>query len=205
MNLIFDLDGTLIDSRMRLYSLFRHLVPETSFSFSEYWRLKRNKVSHQQILADRFGFDGVAIERFTKNWMDLIETPEFLGLDVSIPGIDQALERLQERARLHVCTARQHRTSALEQIERFALSTFFDHVLVTEQTESKQALISARVPGLGAQDWMIGDTGHDIQAGKTLGIKTCAVLSGFQNRAILSGYAPDLILDSAVEFVPDTP
>ena len=36
MNIFFDLDGTLLDSKERLYYLFQHLVPECKFSFEEY-------------------------------------------------------------------------------------------------------------------------------------------------------------------------
>jgi len=49
---------------------------------------------------------------------------------------------------------------------------------------------------------MIGDTGKDIQVGQMLGIKTCAVLSGFLNEKALLNYGPDLILPTAADFRP---
>ena len=64
MNLIFDLDGTLIDSRNRLYQLFQRLVPESTLSFEEYWKLKRNKISNKDILIHRFCFKDNKIEQF---------------------------------------------------------------------------------------------------------------------------------------------
>ena len=47
MNIFFDLDGTLIDSKLRLYSLFQKLVPESILTYDEYWKYKMNKISHQ--------------------------------------------------------------------------------------------------------------------------------------------------------------
>jgi len=50
----FDLDGTLPDSRERLYRLFCELVPESRLSFDKYWALKRRKQDHKTILASLY-------------------------------------------------------------------------------------------------------------------------------------------------------
>lgn len=199
MNLIFDLDGTLIDSRQRLYRLFQQLVPSSKLTFESYWTLKRGKVSNETILTKYFGFDAVSIERFVSIWMDSIESPELLAFDTSFPGIHETLERLSKQARLHVCTARQNRQPAVDQIGRLGLLPFFESIMVTEQTTNKEELI-ATVSGLGTQDWIIGDTGKDILVGQALGIKTCAVLSGFLSEKSIKLYDPDLILPIATDF-----
>lgn len=199
MNLIFDLDGTLINSRLRLYRLFQQLVPESNMSHDSYWSFKQEKVSNETILANVFRFDTVRINRFIADWMNHIEAPEFLALDTNLPGMHEALRRLSKQARLHICTARQHRQPAVDQLDRLGLLSFFDSVMVTEQSRCKVELIEA-VSGLGPQDWIIGDTGKDIQVGKALGIKTCAVLSGFLSEMSLRPYDPDLILPTASDF-----
>jgi phosphoglycolate phosphatase len=71
--------------------------------------------------------------------------------------------------------------------------------MVTEQRTGKAELISL-IPSLGPEDWIIGDTGLDIQVGQSLGIRTCAVLTGFLNEAYLREYMPDLIITSAADF-----
>lgn len=199
MNLIFDLDGTLIDSRQRLYRLFQKLVPSSRLTFESYWTLKRGKVSNETILAKEFGYDAVAIERFVSIWMESIESPEFLAFDTNFSGIHETLERLSKQARLHVCTARQHRQPTVDQIDHLGLLPFFESIMVTEQTKNKEELI-ATVSGLGPQDWIIGDTGKDILVGQSLGIKTCAVLSGFLSKKSIKPYGPDLILPIATDF-----
>jgi phosphoglycolate phosphatase len=72
--------------------------------------------------------------------------------------------------------------------------------MVTEQSKSKSELIAASVSGLAPQDWMIGDTGKDIQVGHTLGIKTCAVLSGFLNAESVRPYRPDVMKPTVADF-----
>jgi|TARA_B110000259_G_scaffold33038_1_gene36428 phosphoglycolate phosphatase len=199
VNLIFDLDGTLIDARLRLYRLFQELVPQSNLTYERYWALKQEKVSNQNLLVTKFAFDSAAIEVFIANWMDRIEAPEFLSLDKNFPGMHQALKKMRKQAKLHVCTARQAKQPVYYQLERLGLLHYFDSIMVTEQNRGKEELV-AKVPNLERHDWIIGDTGRDIQVGKMLGLKTCAVLTGFLNEESLRGYEPDLILATASDF-----
>ncbi len=202
MNIIFDLDGTLIDSKPRLYHLFQYLVPSSQLSYEQYWELKQNKISHQTILTSQMGYNNLETTRFMSDWMNLIETPEFLKLDAAFPGMQSTLSRLKESATLHVCTARQFREPVLEQLESLGLLPFISQILVTLQKDRKETLIDQHIEGRSGNDWILGDTGKDIQIGKLLGMRTCAVLSGFLNRKSLLDYSPDLILDSASDFSP---
>lgn len=200
MNLVFDLDGTLIDARPRMHRLFCQLVPQAQLDFDAYWDYKRAKVSHEQLLQREFGYDALQLAQFNSHWMAAIESPAMLALDTCLPGVAAALQRLQGQARLHVCTARQLRQPVLDQLERLDLARYFDSVMVTQQRHSKQELVTA-LPARSSADWMLGDTGHDINVGKALDMHTCAVLSGFLSRASLLPYGPELILDSAADFV----
>ena len=200
MNIVFDLDGTLIDSKPRLYRLFQHLVPSSQLSYDQYWEFKRNKISNEVILSSEMGFNKDAITCFVTEWMRMIESPEYLELDSNFPDMHATLARLQGEADLYVCTARQLRQPVLDQLERLNLLPFFTQVLVTEQKNTKENLIGTHIKNLCECDWMLGDTGKDIQVGKLLSIKTCAVLSGFLDYKNLHLYNPDLIVDSVIDF-----
>ncbi len=199
MNLIFDLDGTLVDARQRLYRLFSELVPISTLSFDEYWSLKRDGTSHEMMLGTQLGFHAEAIERFRGEWMSRIESPGLLALDENFPGIHVALEKLRGQASLFVCTARQNRQGAIDQLKALGLFEYFQQVLVTEQNVSKVDLLST-IPLLGAEDWMIGDTAEDMQVGKAFGMRTCAVLSGFSSEARLARCSPDVVVATAADF-----
>ena len=73
---------------------------------------------------------------------------------------------------------------------------FFEEIYVTEQKLSKEELMFRSGIDFSGEDWFVGDTGHDINTGKKIGIKTCAVLSGFMSRSALEDYKPDLILNN---------
>ena len=201
MNIVFDLDGTLIDSRTRLYRLFQRLAPAAVLSYDQYWTLKRSRISNEIILSSRLGYGKPEVASFVEAWMAAIESPEMLDMDSNFPGMHASLARLSGQAHLHVCTARQHRDPVLVQLDRLGLLHFFSKILVTEQKNSKEHLIGTHIMALSTQDWLLGDTGKDIQAGKSLNMKTCAVSSGFMSREALLDYAPDLMLESAADFV----
>ena len=200
MNLIFDLDGTLIDSKQRLYLLFQHLVTTSNLTYDEYWEMKQKKISNQEILSTYFSYAAADLSLFTTEWMLLIESNDFLKFDKVIDGVFDKLTNLNKASDLYVCTARQHERTTIQQLENLGLLKFFCKVLVTQQQHSKKKLIQDNLSNLSCDDWLIGDTGHDINTGKSLNIKTCAVKSGFLSGKVLSEYMPDVLLNNINDF-----
>jgi phosphoglycolate phosphatase len=198
MNIFFDLDGTLVDARNRLYLLFQHLVTGSKFSFDEYWNLKRDKISHKEILQNQFSYSSEEIRNFERTWLQKIETTEWLACDQPFPGVTEFLIKLKEEHTIFVVTARQFEVVAKQQLAGYGWSEIFERVLVTGQRQEKYSLIDDAVKTSDV-DWFVGDTGKDIQTGKKLGMKTAAVLSGFMNRERLVEYSPDIIVGSILE------
>lgn len=195
MNIFFDLDGTLIDSRPRLYHLFQSLVPNSTLSFDQYWELKRNKINHKQILFSKFNYAEEQYSEFEKKWMLEIELKKWLDLDAPFKGVEDKLLELSSKHTLFVITARQSERSTLEQIKLLGWQGIFNKVLVTSQKQEKYDLIKKNVLTT-SEDWFVGDTGKDIQTGKLLGLKTAAVLTGFLSKQNLLQYHPDIIEDN---------
>ncbi|MDO3625927.1 HAD family hydrolase [Mucilaginibacter sp. BT774] len=191
-NIFFDLDGTLLESRPRLYKLFQQMVPLSGLSFDEYWALKRNKTAHKEILRDLFNYQPMEITRFEADWLKQIEQPEWLILDEPFAGISDYLKALKQTHKVFIVTSRQSEKMAFEQISRFGWLEMIDKLLVTGQVQEKYDLIKNEVK-VSSGDWLVGDTGKDIQTGKRLGMNTAAVLTGFLNREKLAEYEPDII------------
>ena len=191
MNIFFDLDGTLIDSKDRLYQLFQHLVPQSGLTYDKYWQLKQNKISHKQILAGQFNYTNEEFATFEANWMARIELKEWLALDKPFNGVGAYLKKLAKQHTLYLVTSRQSEENTLKQITGYGWTPLFKQLLVTKQKIEKAELL--KEIEIDANDWFVGDTGKDIQTGKKLGIKTAAVLSGFLNKEKLGEYKPDVI------------
>lgn len=200
MNIIFDLDGTLIDSRLRLYRLIKDLAPGLTLSFDQYWAMKRSKISNESILFSELSYTQAQINDFVANWMGMIETPNYLKFDTIFEDLSSVLEGLNSQADLYVCTDRQLSEPVIDQLNSFNIRYFFRKIMVTNKNQTKESMIINNLAALNKEDWIVGDTGKDIQVGQHLNIQTCAVLNGFLSRNTLEQYSPDLIINSVLDF-----
>lgn len=197
--IFFDLDGTLLDSKNRLYNLFCELVKNNDIlNKQQYWNLKRFGKNHEKILTDIYGFDEKLIEEFQYKWMKNIEKDSFLSQDTLYSGILELLENLSTKGfHIVIITNRQSKPATVKQLTRLKIFRFIDRLLVTEQVIDKTALIKLHYEKLESDDILVGDTGTDIQVAKNLNIKSIAVCAGFRNESYLRQYIPDYILPYA--------
>lgn len=194
MKLIFDLDGTLICSKTRLYKLFCKIVESTNLSQEEYWSLKFSGQSNTDILKTVYSFSNNQISLFIDEWMKNIELDEYLTIDTLIEGAEDFLQKISLNNTLYLCTARQSYSQTIKQLTNLGIVSYFEEVFVTEQKKSKVELLKNSDIEFDHLDWIIGDTGHDIITGKELNINTCAVLSGFMSKEKLMNYKPNNIV-----------
>ena len=195
--IFFDLDGTLIDSKKRLYQLFQDLIPESTLSFDEYWGLKSHKVNHQTILAEKFPqYD---FDTFNQKWLSLIETEKYLKLDTVYLNVKEVLTTLGKEKELFVLTARQDKEMLYKQLSWLGLTPYFKEILATENKQTKTDILKQF--SLTSDDILVGDTGHDIQTGKSVGLKTVAVSYGFLSEEVLKTYQPDTICAQAKDWL----
>lgn len=76
-----DLDGTVLDCRPRQQAVTCRLVPEVLPHTNALWMLKRDGFSTRAALKKL----GLKVpEDFEQRWLELIEHPEYLGLDNQI-------------------------------------------------------------------------------------------------------------------------
>lgn len=189
-HIFFDLDGTLIDSRARLYNLFHELVPNNPLSFDAYWKLKRQGLNQNALLTQYFHYSDKEIEAFKQLWLKKIEEPERLDLDIPFDGAKDLLARLANEHALYLLSARQFPQRTQTQIAHFGWTSYFQALFITEQKQSKASLLRAHFSS-NKHDVIIGDSCEDILTGKELGMHTIAVYSGIIGKDILLSYKPD--------------
>jgi len=202
VNVFFDLDGTLVDASDRLFRLFQFLVPASSFTKDDYWKLKRDKVSHRQILKEHFNFEIGQIDSFENTWLSMIELPEWIAYDRPFDQVTTYLKEVQKTHKVYVVTSRQFEKTATAQIHSYGWADIFADILVTGHRVAKADLVVKNV-GITNADWFVGDTGKDIETGKQLGLRTAAVACGFLNKERLAEYNPDVIVRSVSELKLD--
>lgn len=195
--IFFDLDGTLINSKNRLYVLFQTLVPQSTFSYDDYWALKHQKINHQQILLTYF--PQVDFDMFNQKWLAQIETKEMLDLDFLYKDAISVLTNLKQKHELFVLTARQNKDNLLYELKKLGIFDYFNDVFLTEHKKNKDELIAHL--NLSPDDILIGDTGYDIDIAKSCNIKSIAITHGFLPVNILKEYKPDVLIDNLGEII----
>jgi phosphoglycolate phosphatase len=205
--LFFDLDGPLLDVSARYVALHHALleaVGARGMEGNRYWQCKRALRSEEAILEELGASEHVP--HYVPRRLDLIETEPYLAHDRPWPWAIPVLTSLMEHHLLVIVTARAQRPALIDQLARFDLRRFFQEILSTPAGrhvgEQKAGLIREYLDRHGrppAGHWMIGDTEADIDAGKRLGFKTAAVLSGIRDEEHLRAAGPDHLLNDIRE------
>jgi phosphoglycolate phosphatase len=201
---VFDLDGTLIDSRPAIVASIRHVercyglpaVEELGWALGPPLRdiMRRLLMSreHQPIE------EAVALYRQHHESVCLTEARPFAGIAEALATLERS------GCPLFVCT------SKLDSLARRVL-THFDlfgrfralyasdaaGILATKADLLQRLLAVERIAPSRAV--MVGDRGSDISAAKALGLRTCGVSYGYGAPGELEAVDPDWICGSAPE------
>lgn len=143
--LFFDLDGAIHNSQKRLYTLFCELCPENTFSYEEYWNIKRQRITQKQMLQEYYNYDDKQIAIFKTSLLEKVEEEEHMTHDTPVEEIESILEKLYTRHTLYIVTHRQDEIKTLQQIHFLGWNKFFKKIFVTQQKTTKQQLIIENV------------------------------------------------------------
>ena len=211
--LLFDLDGTLIDSKERFYESYIQALADFSLptinreDFERHFHL--DELSH--LLPQGAALREDFWRRFLKNLTAADHETQF-----AIAGVKEALARLRADGYvMAVATARLcPESSVRRELDHLGMLEFFDDVLSNariaergglEKADSggKREIIEDAAKSIGLptrQTAFIGDWVVDIRSAKEAGCgMTIAVLSSGFKREILQKEEPDAILHSAAE------
>jgi HAD superfamily hydrolase (TIGR01509 family) len=213
-SLIFDLDGTLIDSVAMYY-----VMMETVFEKLHWPRVPR-EVMRNAIKDGGFDWDLVLPTGTARTTEELIASarevikemyPRVFEEEVGlVPGTEPLLKKLHERGmKLGLVTSTLGRFIEFKLIplKKRGLRDLFQSVITLDDVKNRKPsgdplLECARRlgenPGKCAY---VGDATVDMVAGKAAGMRTIAVLTGVDDYEALKGENPDMILDSVSQLM----
>ncbi len=192
---LFDLDGTLIDSIGLIMASFRHTMRTHLGSVPDEarWRAGFGTPLRTQLRA--FARDDEEAARMVDTYRTYTDVhhDRLLG---TYSGIDRGLAALRGAGiRLAVVTSKTH-ALARRGLERCGLNHYFE-VLVgyddVAEHKPHPAPVLAALERLGAAPdaaLFVGDSPHDIRAGRAAGVRTAAVLWGPFSREALARESP---------------
>ena len=201
---LFDLDGTLIDSKLDLVNSVNFMLREMQRDVLPLATVA-SYIGHgaPRLVADALGPDAVEADRKRGLEIFLAHYSEHnLDATRAYPGVTEGLEALQDRP-MAVLTNKPAKMS-VEILEALGLRKFFRAVYGGDSFEKKKpdpAGALAILKNLGAQPHesaMVGDSGVDIQTARNAGMFAIAVNYGFGQHDRQAQPA-DLYIDSVQE------
>jgi phosphoglycolate phosphatase len=188
-----DLDGVIIDNSCKMYYIYKTFMQNNKkISKKEYWDLKRMKIPEEEIIK-KTSDDQVFINIYLKKRIILIESEKYLKYDKLIGGAKETIKKLSKKNKIILITKRHNQNNLFKQLKMLNIFDIFDAILVSGK-KSKEDIISQNNLSNKRNSIIIGDTEEDINAGKKIGIKTIAVLSGIRCEEYLKKYRPDMII-----------
>jgi phosphoglycolate phosphatase-like HAD superfamily hydrolase len=219
LRIITDFDGPIMDVSERYYRVYQFCLrqvqrpgqPVQELSKSDFWALKRSRVSEYQI-GQRSGLDEEQSQAFSRLRRDTVHTLPYLAYDQPVPHAIATLKSIRQ-AGIDLVVMTMRRVCELEAaFDQYDLGQFFPEnrryclsntYVKTGDTKDKPILMKRALAELpvATTTWMIGDTEADIIAAQTHGIPVVAVLSGIRDRQQLSSYGPDAIVETMADAV----
>ncbi|MCL5023970.1 MAG: HAD-IA family hydrolase [Nitrospirae bacterium] len=202
---IFDLDGTLIDSSVDITNALNYAM--------EPYSLKRLTPADAvgligegitRLIEKVAGDSGEPIktdvgERFLKHY-----TGHILDTTRTYPGVEETLRRLGAYRKAVISNKREALSRMV--LDGLGLSQYFEIVIGSDTTPERKP---SPVPILRALSElqadpddavMVGDSNHDVDAGKAAGVTTVAVTYGYRPREALT--RADYLIDRMTGLVP---
>ncbi|MDD5146528.1 MAG: HAD family hydrolase [Candidatus Pacebacteria bacterium] len=116
------------------------------------------------------------------------------------PGVKETLERFKQMGIKMMVLSSDPRGSILSQVEKFNLGGLFDEI-VGEAHDKGHFIhdILARNQFDQKETVFIGDTPHEVEAGKKANVKTISVTWGYKSEKALQTAGPDFIVHNLPE------
>jgi HAD superfamily hydrolase (TIGR01509 family) len=202
--ILFDLDGTIVDSRdayveaaRTAFEALGQTPPSNLMALEIPRRLEQNLPIDDIVKTNVGKFLNFYLECYYK--VTKIRT-------TPMPNVQDTLKILSRKVKLALVTMRfVPKTVIWEDLTEFGLAKYFTYIVTALDTHkpkpSPEALIkTGKALDVNMCDCVfVGDSIIDVRAGKAAGAMTVAVLSGLFSREALSQEKPDLILNDATE------
>lgn len=202
MIILFDLDGTLIDSTEAILESFHH-----SFDVHKYPKQKDEEIKALIGYPLDIMYENLGVNR-DLIW-DFVATYKEHYRDIStqktilLKNAREAVLLAKEFAILGIVTTKTGRYSRVL-MEHFGLMEHFDVLIGREDVENpkphEEPILKAleKLDTQNREIWMIGDTKLDLIAAKNANVNSIAVLSGYDDLETLKKFT-NVILNDALE------
>jgi HAD superfamily hydrolase (TIGR01509 family) len=204
---LFDLDGTLVDSKPAYFEAARLAFNELGLkplSKEEAIEIPKRLEKNMPLHINDKKWPSTFLKVYLNSYYSISGSKTKL-----ISNVSQTLDSLSKTMKLAIVTMRSTpKESLIAELEKLGIASYFDSIVTALDTlkpkPSPEALLKCiDILNLDKIDCIIvGDSINDVRAGKAAGIKTIAVLSGIFSLQELIKENPSLILQN-INYLPD--
>ncbi|NHM32378.1 pyrophosphatase PpaX [Neobacillus terrae] len=202
--ILFDLDGTLIDTNELIISTFMHTL-------DKYYPGKYQREDVYPFMGPSLmeTFSGLNPDRVDEMILEY-RTYNLANHDRLVKefvGVKDTVHTLKERGyKLGIVTTKLHDV-VLKGLKLMDLEPYFEAVVALDHVEKEkpdpESVLKA-LEQLGSKPEeaiMVGDNYHDILAGKNAGTKTAGVAWSMKGRDYLANFEPDFMLENMADIL----
>lgn len=189
----FDLDGTLLDSRLRHSKVMDYVLNLVGLELdtSDLVEYKSNQYNNIDWLYSK-GVSRELAEKINAIWVNNIEKEEFLVYDIIYPHTISTLQKFSETNNLYLITARNNIQGVLKQIRNLDIEKYFTEIHVVSSSHSSSEEKRNIIVSKGIKDFY-GDTESDYKATINTDCKFHAVANGFRSLSFLEKLGTEII------------
>ncbi len=202
---IFDLDGTLIDSSVDITNALNYALEPYSLrklTVEDSIKLIGEGINRliEKIVGDmgKEVVDSVTI-RFLEHY-----TQHILDYTKAYPGVRETLEELDKYKKAVISNKKENLSRMV--LEGLGLLQYFDIIIGSDTTSERKpspvpilkVLSELRINASDAL--IVGDSNYDVDAGKAAGVRTIAVTYGYRPREVIAH--ADCLIDRIIDLVP---
>jgi len=192
MIILFDLDGTLIDSTEAILESFHHSFDVHTNTHPKDEAIKALIGYPLDVMFAQLGVDEEQVWDYVKTYKEhyrKISTKKTFLLESAKESVEEAYKF----ATLGIVTTKTGEYSKIL-MEHFGLMQYFDVLIGREHVQNPKPDAEPILNALkllnitGKEIWMIGDTKLDLIAAQNAGVNSIGVLSGYDNKKTLKSY-----------------
>ncbi|AOA59539.1 phosphoglycolate phosphatase [Acinetobacter larvae] len=212
--ILFDLDGTLVDSASDLYramnlSLARLHLPSVTEAQVRVWVGKGSKVFCESVLAYLKGtVDAVLLEQLLATFLDIYNAEPCIDTQ-PFAGVQEFLHAMQQQGKILLCVTNKPEIPARKILQQLGLIHYFadvvggDRFAVRKPDPKPLLFCMEKYQVQPAATLMVGDSSNDVEAARRAGVD-CIVLSyGYNHGEDIRLCQPQWILDQLTELLDE--
>ncbi len=202
---LFDLDGTLIESGPGIFAATRAVLKDMGLSGPDDANIR--KMVGPPLRHGLRDIVGVPEDRVEEAALRYIEKARTVGIDLIKPydGVKEMLTRLKEHGIKRGIVTSKLTPVAKAHLDRLGLSEYIDYVRGAEEGANganKEMLLTKAVSDMGISKQriaMVGDRMFDLDAARAVGIDGIGVLYGYGDEEELSSCCPKYMVKTVDE------